>query len=255
MKANYEKIAKTYDKGHLLEEEYTKERIDRIVSEVMELAGLRVGHTLLALGCGTGRFAIPFAYNYGFDVTGADRSPAMLRRANEKDSKKLCKWVEYDAETSPPCENNFDSIFICHLLHHLSRHQRAINNCYTMLKPRGVLIIRYGAWSQIKDDSVHTFFPEAKEIDKDRTPEIEDVERLLGKAGFVDIISRVTVQQTYDSLESLLKAFSFKETSVLNLMSEKSFHAGLDRLKRHIELKPSEVRLLYDKMTVTFGRK
>lgn len=255
MKANYEKIAKLYDEGHLLNQKYTKKRINKIVSEILELADLKTGQTLLALGCGTGRFAIPFAYNFGLKVTGADKSPAMLRRAQEKDLKKLCKWVEYDAENFPLYQDYFDSIFMCHLLHHLSRPQIAINNCYTMLKPGGVLIIRYGAWSQIKEDTVHTFFPEAKEIDKNRTPEIKDVEKWLKKTGFIDVTSKVTFQQTYDSLKSLLKALSLKETSVLTLISEKSFHAGLAQLRRHIKLNPDDTRLLYDKMTVTIARK
>lgn len=255
MKANYGKIAKSYDEGHLITHKYTEERINKIVSDIVELAELKVGQSLLDLGCGTGRFTIPFAYNFGLDVTGADKSPAMLRRAHEKDFKKLCKWVEYDAESFPLYKDCFDSIFVCHLLHHLSRPLRAINNCYTMLKPRGVMIIRYGAWSQIKNDTVHTFFPEAKEVDKNRTPEIEDVENWLEKRGFIDIASSVTSQQTYDSFESLLKALPLKTKSVLTLISEKSFHIGLAHLKRHIESNPNDKGLLYDQITVTVARK
>ncbi|MFQ5621665.1 MAG: class I SAM-dependent methyltransferase [Candidatus Nanoarchaeia archaeon] len=255
MKADYEEIAKSYDESHLITCKYTKERINKIVSDIIELAGLKAGQTLLDLGCGTGRFAIPFAYNFGLKVTGADKSPAMLSRAQEKDFERLCKWVEYDSEGSPPYKDYFDSIFVCHLLHHLSRPLRAINNCFTMLKPGGVLIIRYGAWSQIKNDTVHTFFPEAKEVDKNRTPEIEDVEKWLKKAGFTGVVSKVSSQQTHGSFNSLLRALSLKETSVLTLISEESFLTGLTRLRRHIELNPDDKRLLYDQITVTVARK
>lgn len=86
MKADFERIAESYDQAYVMTNRYKKERINRIISEIIQLAELKAGQTLLDLGCGIGKFAIPFAYNFGFKVTGADKSPAMLRRAQKKDA-------------------------------------------------------------------------------------------------------------------------------------------------------------------------
>ncbi|MET8565960.1 class I SAM-dependent methyltransferase [Streptomyces flaveolus] len=58
------------------------------------------GRRLLDLGCGTGKSSLELA-RLGFDVTGVDLSPEMLRVARGKDSAEQVEFVQADARSLP----------------------------------------------------------------------------------------------------------------------------------------------------------
>ena len=72
--------AQQYD---LLYQDKDYERECDLVAEVFRRFGRSPVRSVLDLGCGTGNHAWPLARR-GFDVTGVDRSPAMLEVANSK---------------------------------------------------------------------------------------------------------------------------------------------------------------------------
>lgn len=55
----------------------------------------KFGAPVLELGCGTGRFTIPFAQQ-GLDITGLDIVPEMLAHGKEKAADLPIQWVEAD---------------------------------------------------------------------------------------------------------------------------------------------------------------
>ena len=84
-KADYSKIAASYDLGRFL----SNRNYDLWLGIISRLSGKSEGARLLDLGCGTGRFAIPIAAKLRFQVTGADSSEEMLARARlEIDERK-----------------------------------------------------------------------------------------------------------------------------------------------------------------------
>jgi hypothetical protein len=88
-----------------------------------------------------------------------------------------------------------------------------------------------------------------------RTPTRELTERWLLDAGFLDISSSEIAQQTYQTGEAHLDAARAKSTSVLSMIAEESFQAGIHRLAEHVAKNPDDEWLLFDKMTMTVGHK
>jgi len=251
IKADYSKIASFYDKGRSLSEQNTVLWLDRIA----ELSGASRGARVLDLGCGTGRFSLPMANRLGFDVTGADSSADMLARAKQKDADSEVSWMLVDAHALTFPEDSFDVVFMSHLLHHVDSPLTVLQECHRVLAPSGVVLIRYGAMDQIRHDVEHTFFPQVIEIDEPRTPTRESTEQWLLEAGFVDLSSEEIVQQTYQTGAAHLNAARAKSTSVLSMISEESFQAGIQRLAEHVDRNSDDEWVLLDRMTLIVGHK
>ncbi len=239
-KADYNKIASFYDKGHIILEKNLKLWIN-MISEHMTIGE---DTKLLDLGCGTGRIALPLAAELPISVTGADSSRAMLEKAKNKDIDRLVRWEYQDAESLTFVEESFDAVFMSHLLHHLDAPHKALGDCVRVLKKPGVILIRYGAMEQIRDDYRHTFFPETLEIDELRTPSVKVVENWLKKAGLTSINSVEVRQETFENTEQLLDATRHKITSVLTMISERAFNEGLKKLSDYVPSHPDDPWLL-----------
>lgn len=248
-KADYSKIASFYDKGRSLP--------DEIISLWMKLisryAGDSANTRILELGCGTGRFTVAIANQLGYCVTGADMSDEMLAKAKVKDINNLIQWDHQDAQSLTYDEESFDVIFISHLLHHVDSPVLVLKEARRVLVSLGVILIRYGAIEQIEHDVVHTFFPEALEIDKARTPSVLTVESWLKEAGFKEISSEEIKQQTYGTPAILLESIKNKNTSVLTLISENAYEKGLNELTEYIKNHTDDPWLLYDKLVFSVG--
>jgi ubiquinone/menaquinone biosynthesis C-methylase UbiE len=251
IKADYSKIALHYDKGRTLSEK----NIAIWLNLIANLSGSSKGMRLLDLGCGTGRFSLPLASMLGLDVTGLDSSVDMLAKAKEKDSDFVVKWVLADASALPYPDGSFDIVFMSHLLHHVETPLNVLKECSRVLVHSGIVMIRYGAMEQIRNDVVHTFFPQTIEIDEQRTPTRQLVEKWLVEAGFVNISSEEVAQQTYQTGVENLNAVRAKSTSVLSMISEESFQTGLHNLEEYIVKSADDEWLLFDKMTLTAGHK
>lgn len=250
-KADYSKIAQAYDAAHKM----NKARLAFWLGKLCELGKIGPGAKVLDLGCGTGRWAIPVAYDIGCHVTAADASPEMLARGKEKDTKNLVTWVQQDAQRLTLQDNFFDAIFMSHLLHHVDDPFAVVTESFRVLKPGGAILVRYGAIEQIRDDVEHRFFPEIVSIDEKRTPSVADVESLLCKVGFDQIHSIEVVQNTFASARERLAAIKLKSVSALTLISQEAFVKGLRRLEEHLRRYPYDPSFLIDKLSLTAAYK
>jgi len=249
-KADYSRIAASYDRGRSLSEQNMDMWLDLVSG-----CGVREGARVLDLGCGTGRFAIPMAARLHFRVTGADSSPEMLAAARRKDAAGLVTWDQVDAQELPCRDQSFDAVFMSHLLHHVDSPRRVVEECRRVLRASGILLVRYGAIEQIRDDVEHTFFPEVLAIDEARTLSVGTVERLMRDSGFLDVVSKEVVQQTCETGAARIELVRVKHTSVLTMISGKAFEDGMRRLTAYVAGKPDDAWLLFDRMTLTAGRK
>lgn len=250
-KADYRKIASFFDKGRPLSEQ----NIEQWLGIISRLSGASEGASFLDLGCGTGRFSLPVALNLGYRVTGADSSPEMLDKAKEKDSDGRITWEVADAQSLTYADASFDIVFMSHLLHHVDSPALVIRECFRVLSPGGVILVRYGAIEQVRHDVEHTFFPETVAIDEARAISLDMVETWLRKAGFSGVVSEQIIQRSFENAEAHLRADLEKCTSVLTMISPQAFEKGLENLREYIEENPQDPWLLHDGMTITAGYK
>ena len=250
-KADYGRIAAFYDRGRSLSEQ----NMEMWLALLLKYSGVGKGARVLDLGCGTGRFAIPMAGQLGFEVVGADSSPEMLAEARTKDTAASVRWDVQDAQHLAYPDASFDAVFMSHLLHHVDSPPEVVSQCRRVLRSRGVVLVRYGAIEHIRDDVEHTFFPEVLAIDEARTLSVPAVADLLREAGFSDIVSEEVEHQTCETGAARLELARVRHTSVLTMISEQAFEEGMRRLTEHVASNSDDPWLLFDRMTLTVGRR
>ena len=128
-------------------------RSDRAFREqLIGLAHLAPGESVLDIGCGTGTLAIVAKRQVGATgkVFGIDPSPEMIARAKSKAAKAGID-VSFEtavAEAMPFPDTRFDVVLSTLMLHHLPRtlRQQCMREVHRVLKPHGrVLIVDFGA--------------------------------------------------------------------------------------------------------------
>lgn len=115
--------------------------------DVLQLAALAPGESVLDVGCGTGTLAIAAKREIGStgSVYGVDASTEMIARARAK-AKKRHLDVAFEnavAEALPFPDARFDVVLSTIMLHHLPRkaRQQAAREIRRVLKPGGRVVI------------------------------------------------------------------------------------------------------------------
>lgn len=127
-------------------------RSDRVFREqLVGLAHLVAGESVLDIGCGTGTLAIVAKREVGANgkVCGIDASPAMIARATSKATRAGVRvsFRNAVAEALPFPDAHFDVVLSTLMLHHLPRklRQQCAREVRRVLKPGGrVLVVDFG---------------------------------------------------------------------------------------------------------------
>ena len=97
---------------------------------------------ILDLGCGSGEISQACA-DAGFDVTGCDISPRMLRIASARHSGERCRFVAADPRLAPalPFEDaRFDAVIASSMLEYVADAGVQLREVRRVLKPGGWLL-------------------------------------------------------------------------------------------------------------------
>jgi ubiquinone/menaquinone biosynthesis C-methylase UbiE len=120
--------------------------------EILRLARIEQGATVLDVGCGTGTLAIAAKRRVGASgaVHGVDASPEMLARAAKKARKAGvdATFMQGAAQALPFPDAHFDTVLSTLMLHHLPRkaRQQCAVEMRRVLKPEGrALVVDFGA--------------------------------------------------------------------------------------------------------------
>ena len=250
-KADYKKIAASYDKGRSLPEESIKIWL----SEITTLGELREGSKILDLGCGTGRFALPFAQHLKLHVVAVDASAEMLARGKQKDKEGQVEWQQEDAQQLSFADENFDCVFMSHLLHHVNDKQAVMNESFRVLKKGGNCLVRFGSHAQMRRMLEYRFFPEALRLDLARIPDTDEIKHLMRTAGFQNLIVKEISYRFSVSVKDRLAKVRQKHISAYTLIDEEAFEEGYKRLEAYLLEHPDDPALTTEQLTLFCGQK
>lgn len=150
--AIFDKEAKDYDSWYTTK---MGEFVDRVETELaMSLFKVEPGMKILDVGCGTGNFSIKLA-EQGCRVVAIDQSKEMLKNAIKKSEEKgldiefHCMDV-YDMKFP---DNKFDGVISMAAFEFIKEPQKAYDEMYRVLKPKGSLLIgtinRESKWGEL----------------------------------------------------------------------------------------------------------
>lgn len=125
-------------------------REQRLLSDIIS-PWQRRSRNLLEIGCGAGHFLDMF-YEGGFDVTGIDKSEAMLEKARDRMGCRVTLRTG-DAAHLPFDDGDFDYVAIVTALECFEDPKAALEEAFRVAS-RGVVIAYLNAWSIYRQEQV-----------------------------------------------------------------------------------------------------
>jgi len=153
-------IPGAYDKGRDHGPEFLDLWMDVIASHVSGGSS----HTILDLGCGTGRFSEALPGRFNAEVIGLDPSEKMLEQALSKRRDLRIRYELASAEAIPLPGNSVDLLFMSMSFHHFQDPALAARECRRVLRIEGKVFLRTGTRERISSYPYVDFFPEALPI-------------------------------------------------------------------------------------------
>lgn len=110
---------------------------ERLIDIFVRLSGLPKGARIADLGCGSGVFSGAL-WRRGYNCTGVDISPALIRIAKEK--YPGIEFIEGDVEQLPLADASFDGVLLAGVLHHFTAHAQCAAEVMRILRPGGKFV-------------------------------------------------------------------------------------------------------------------
>lgn len=107
-----------------------------------KLLNIKKGSKILDVGCSYGEQSLMLA-KCGFKVTGIDISKKLIKRLNEKSKKQKqeCIGIRGNIEKMPFKSNVFDAVIATEIFEHVKYYDKAIGECYRVLKKEGRICV------------------------------------------------------------------------------------------------------------------
>jgi ubiquinone/menaquinone biosynthesis C-methylase UbiE len=116
---------------------FTQDTNERLVDIFIRLSGLPRGARIADLGCGSGVFSNVLRQR-GYDCTGVDLSPALIRIAKQK--YPGIEFLEGDVEHLPFADASFDGVLLAGILHHFEERSAFLAEAKRILRPGGKFV-------------------------------------------------------------------------------------------------------------------
>jgi ubiquinone/menaquinone biosynthesis C-methylase UbiE len=225
--------ASRYDSARSLPLETRTLWLDALKSSIPEQEIRRI----LDLGCGTGRFTAALGKAFECSVIGVEPSGAMLGVARSQDAPNV-EWRQGQAENIPLENQAVDLVFMSQVFHHLVHPEQALREINRVLTSTGCLAIRNGTREYNKELAWLRFFPEALEIEDERTPSQQELKELVCGGSF-ELISQQTIYQLFAaSYDEYFEKISRRGLSALIVISDEAFQSGLQRFQNWVRGQP-----------------
>lgn len=218
------------DYYHKIGRKYNHIRLDtendmENVMNMIEKYGASKNLKILDIGCGTGKYG-KMMKKRGYQVVGIDKSDSQVNQA-----KELIESYVADATMIPFDDSSFDICTMIMMIQQLSSKDRikAIKEAYRVLKKGGLLIIKTCSHEDLQYRSTAQYFPKTLEIDKERYPKIDELEKELSSFSKVEVEhSTITIKK---SKENYLSRFKNRGTSNLSFLTELELKEGIKKFE------------------------
>lgn len=225
MKISYSEISKTYDNHR----SYTELHMEPLI----RFANLRDSMKILDVGCGTGNLTVKLREYINIESVGIDISFKMLQKARAKTLDVLRANVDCGL---PFNDRAFDAVIGSYFLHYIKNMGALIEDCFRILKDDSPLIFLTSSHDQIEQlhPVIKEFFPSLIERDKERFPDIPELDYFFKAAGFNKVrhkeltIEKILIDMSY--IEKVKNRF----VSTFFLLSEEEFNEGIEKLETFI---------------------
>jgi ubiquinone/menaquinone biosynthesis C-methylase UbiE len=222
-------IAVGYDRGRDHGPEVLQLWMD-VVSTYVERQRI---HTILDLGCGTGRFSEALADHFNAEVVGIDPSNKMLDQARTKLRDRRVRYELGRGEAIPLPNDSVDLIFMSMTFHHFDDRLLAARECRRVLRDGAIAFLRAGVRDRIPSYPYIEFFPESRPILEHTLPSAAHVCEVFEAAGFGTVDTDLVTQQIAPDYVVYAAKLAAGADSVLARLSPSDFQAGIEALQAY----------------------
>ncbi|MEV0611055.1 methyltransferase domain-containing protein [Polymorphospora rubra] len=195
----------------------------------------RAGMRVLDLGAGTGMWSQAFTTWYDrIEVIAVEPSEAMRARSVHQ------PVVPGDVQRIPLDDGSADAAWLSTVIHHVPDLARAARELRRVLRPGGRVLIRSAFAGRHQAITLFRYFPEAIRV-LDTYPGVADVEAAFATAGFVTVGFEQVPQVSAASLREAAAALRREAHTLLQLINDDEYAAGLARLHTAAQLENGPV--------------
>ncbi len=223
---NYDQISTTYDNVRQAD-------LD-LVAYLAREADVTESSFVLDIGCGTGNYANLLQRLTHAHVFGVEPSEGMLTKARQKNPNLVI--LQSDAEHLPFEASTFDLVYMTDVIHHISHIDIMFAEVIRILKPSAKVCIVTQSHSQIDKRPITSFFPATASVDKARYPDIPQIISAATAQNLTFLKSELQNEGKPMILdEAFLTLVKTKGYSMLRLISDNDYQAGLNRLEHQLQ--------------------
>jgi ubiquinone/menaquinone biosynthesis C-methylase UbiE len=228
MKYDKTDIPQHYKRARRLPEE----TITLWMNILLKYTGRTFLRTIVDLGCGTGRFALPLHEYFQATVYGIDPSLKMLKKAQETGGAGMV-LLQGTAEQVPLRDSAADMVYCSQVFHHLQNKHTALAEIKRILKPKGTFCIRNSTIENLDSVLYLKFFPRAYKDDHSLLPARREVLGLLLEHGFA-LIANETIHQKFALTHTeYISKIKLRSLTDLAILPDSEFREGLRALEKY----------------------
>jgi ubiquinone/menaquinone biosynthesis C-methylase UbiE len=233
---DYNEISKIYDdvrEGDIV-------LINHFLKEISTDQALNI----LDIGCGTGNYTDllqKVTQARGWQIYGIDPSEGMIEKARNKNSHII--FQQGKAENLLWAHDFFDFIYMTDVIHHIPDIHRMFWEIQRVLKSKAKVCIVTQSHRQIKARPIARFFPGTVRVDRERYPNIHEILDAAHEAGLLFLKQEVLFEGDLIELnQEYLELVQKKGYSMLHLITEEEYQAGLQHLEKAMQSGPIRAR-------------
>jgi ubiquinone/menaquinone biosynthesis C-methylase UbiE len=233
---DYNEISKVYDdvrEGDII-------LVNRFLEELPGSQHLNV----LDIGCGTGNYTDllqKVTRTRGWQIYGIDPSEGMIKKARRKNRDII--FQQGRAEDLLWSRDFFDFIYMTDVIHHIPDIHRIFREINRVLKNGGKVCIVTQSHRQIGARPIAQFFPGTVRVDRERYPNLHEIHAAAQEGGLLFLKQEVLFEgETIELDEEYLELVQKKGYSMLHLIPEQEYRAGLEDLEKALQKGPIQAR-------------